>query len=148
MEVDRQQVLTDYVRCLDTRVASRKLTLWITALRRPPLGPYATRRSRFMVIATRQQYSTPRPRLAECQGRLAEFLSSVALEDLDAHAREDLPPADWEYLREMLREPVAHASAAALDVLENELEQALEGTPPALLARLETLRARADLGCD
>ncbi len=101
-----------------------------------------------MVTPVRQQLTAPRPRLAECQGRLAEFLNSVALEDLDAHARDDLPPADWEYLREVVREPVAHASAAALDVLETELAQALQETPPALLARLERLRARADLGCD
>ena len=98
--------------------------------------------------AAQHQSIVPRPRLAECQGRLAEFLNAVALEDLDAQARESLPADDWEYLREMLREPVAHASAAALDVLENELAHALETTPPALQARLETLRARAQLGCD
>ncbi len=94
------------------------------------------------------QSPAPRPRLAECQGRLAEFLNAVALEDLDVQARESLPADEWEYLREIVREPVAHASAAALDVLEKELADALDATPPSLQARLETLRARADLGCD
>jgi hypothetical protein len=102
-----------------------------------------------MSTAAAQQHSPlPRPRLNECQGRLAEFLHAVALEDLDVQARETLPAADWEYLREIVREPVAHASAAALNVLEKELAGALEATPPALQARLEMLRARADLGCD
>ncbi len=101
-----------------------------------------------MVTPAGSQPTAARPRLSECQGRLAELLNAVALEDLDVQAREALPASDWEDLREIVREPVAHASAAALDVLESELAQALERTPPALLARLETLRARANLGCD
>lgn len=96
-----------------------------------------------------RRVSGPEPlRRAGAHRIVSQAVRTAVLDSLILSAPEDACVADWQSIRDFLRRPVEEATQAALSTLEVELQVALDRAPEALLARLDELHVRAQLGCD
>ena len=80
--------------------------------------------------------------------RIMEVLRAVALDTLCPVLPDDLPAVAQSDLYGLVRDPVDAAAVAALEALISRLGPAFASAPGTLLAEVDRLRVRSELGCD
>jgi len=80
--------------------------------------------------------------------RLQATLYGIAVDIVCPQARLELRPADYDWLLTALGDPIERATSAGVDVFLERIEVVLQDAPPTLMADLERVRYRGELGCE
>ncbi len=87
-----------------------------------------------------------RLRHAHGHGRVAEVLYALACDALLTAGSDAFRVSEWEQLTLLMRGPISHAADEAIQILAEDLAEALGEVPPELAARVDRLRRYAEIG--